>query len=303
MKKLVIATLLAAATGAVSAQTVEVSGYFREFITSTKTGTAGSINGVTADAPSSITFKGTEDLGGGLKARFVLQTGVTADAPTTGADTQLGNFQSTVGFANDLGSIDMGRQKHAYRLVYDAVDPFLVATFSSQNKVHNVQGSRLNNTIYTQVNLGPVIAKYDHGFSETAGTAATKTGTLSTTVLGVTGTVGFYEDDSASKNKGTNASLATTLATGTRIAGVVSRDTTTTTTANAWSVAGVHPVGKVDLKASYGEKDLGGVKAYTVGAAYNFSKRTNIEVAHMKVSADSASNESRVTGVGVNHRF
>lgn len=304
MKKLVLATLLAASSGLTLAQSVEISGYIREFITDTKTGSAASVKGLTNEAPSSITFKGTEDLGGGLKARFVLQTGIVTDAPTTGADTQLGNLHSTVGFANQFGSIDMGRQKHAQRLVYDAVDPFLVAGFSSQARVHNVQGSRLNNAIYTQANLGPLVAKYDRGFSEVNGVDATDTFSLSTTVAGVTGTVAYFKDDSVSQNKSTVGSLATTIpGLKTRVAAVVSKDETTTTSAKAWSTTAVHPVGKVDLKASYGEKDLGGIKSYTVAAAYNFSKRTNVEVIHLKAVADSIANELRMTGIGMNHKF
>ena len=304
MKKLVLATILAAITGAATAQSVEVSGYIREFITDSKTGSAASVRGLTNEAPSSITFKGTEDLGGGLKARFVLQTAIVTDSPTTGADTQIGSLQSTVGFANQYGSIDMGRQKHAHRLVLDAVDPFLVAGFSSQAKVHNVQGSRLNNAIYTQANVGTVVAKYDHGFSEVDGTSATQTASVSATALGVTGTVSYFKDDSASQNKSKSASLATTVpGLNTRVAAVVSKDETTTTSTDAWSATAVQPVGQFDLKAAYGHKNLGDITAYTVGAAYNFSKRTSVEVAHMKVTAASVANESRITGIGVNHKF
>lgn len=304
MKKLVLATLLAASAGLASAQSVEISGYIREFVTNTKTGSASSVNGLTNEAPSSITFKGAEDLGGGLKARFVLQTAIVTDSPTTGADTQIGSLQSTVGFANQYGSVDMGRQKHSVRLVYDAVDPFLFGAFSPIAKVHTPQGSRLNNAIYTQANIGPFTLKYDHGYSEVAGTGPTQSASVSTKVLGVTATVAHFKDDTSAQNKSTVGSLDYTLPTlNTRLSGLVSKDESTTTSTDSWSVAAVQPVGRIDLKASYGEKNAGGYKAYAAGAAYNFSKRTNVEVAFMKVKADSASNESRVAGIGVNHKF
>ena len=58
MKKLLLASLLATVTGIASAQSVEISGYFREFVTTTKAGAAQqNINGITTDSPSSITFK------------------------------------------------------------------------------------------------------------------------------------------------------------------------------------------------------------------------------------------------------
>lgn len=304
MKKLVIATLLAATSSIASAQSVEVSGFIREFITDTKTGTAASVRGLTNEAPSHIMFKGSEDLGGGLKARFAVQTSVVTDSPTTGADTQLGNLQSIVGFANQYGSIDMGRQKHSVRLAYDAIDPFLFGVFSPIAKVHNPQGSRLNNAVYTQANVGPLTLKYDHGFSEVAGTGANQSASVSAKVLGVTATVAHFKDDASAQNKSTVGSLDYTVPTlNTRLVGAVSKDETTTTSADAWSVAAVQPVGKIDLKASYGEKNLGGYKAYSVGANYNFSKRTSVEVAYMKVTADSEANESRVAGIGVNHKF
>lgn len=304
MKKLLLASLLAAATGIASAQTVEVNGFLREFVTTTKAGAAQqNITGITSDAPSSIKFSGSEDLGGGLKARFVIQTAVFADAPSTSPSTQLGNLTSTLGFANQYGSIDMGRQKHAYRLMYDNIDPFLIGTFSPLSYAHSLQGSRLNNAIYTQVNLGPVTLKYDHGFSEVDGLGASKTGSASATFAGVTAAVAFYKDDSVVQNKGTSASLATTLPTKTEVAAIVTRDETTTTTSHAWSVVAKHPIGKFDVKAGYSHKDLGGINAYAVGAGYNFSKRTSVELIQTVANANTSANDVRITAVGINHKF
>ena len=48
MKKLLLASLLATVTSIASAQSVEISGYFREFVTTTKAGAAQqNINGIT----------------------------------------------------------------------------------------------------------------------------------------------------------------------------------------------------------------------------------------------------------------
>ena len=306
MKKLVLATLLAAATGAVSAQSVELSGFIREFITDTKTGTAASVKGLTSDAPTSITIKANEDLGGGLKARVTVQTAVAMDSPNTAADTQLGGLQSTVGLTNQLGSIDLGRQKHALRQTIDLVDPFLVGTFSTSAKVHNVQGSRTSNGVFTAVKVGPATVKYDRGFSEVAGTGATESTSAWVTAYGVTGGVAYFKDDSSSQNKSTLGVLSTTLpGVNTKVSGLYSRDESTTTSTNtdAWSVYAVQPVGQFDLKAAYGHKNVGDVTSYTVGVAYNLSKRTSLEAALLKVTATSAASESRVAGLGINHTF
>lgn len=60
------------------------------------------------ESGSRLGFRGTEDLGGGLKANFVVETGVTLDAP---AATSLGNRLATVGLSGDKwGSINLGHQ-------------------------------------------------------------------------------------------------------------------------------------------------------------------------------------------------
>ncbi len=63
---------------------------------------------------SRLGFKGTEDLGGGLKANFTLESGITA---TTGASSQtttsLFDRKSTVGLSGSWGAIDFGRNYNA----------------------------------------------------------------------------------------------------------------------------------------------------------------------------------------------
>ena len=128
-------------------------------------------------------------------------------------------------------------------------------------------------------------------------------GSASATFAGVTAAVAFYKDDSVTQNKGTSASLATTLPTKTEVAAIVTRDETTTTTAHAWSVVAKHPIGRFDVKAGYSHKDLGGVNAYAVGAGYNFSKRTSVELIQTVANANATADNVRITALGVNHRF
>jgi predicted porin len=98
--------------------------------------------------------------------------------------------------------------------------------------------------------------------------------------------------------------LSTTLpGVNTKVSGLYSRDESTTVKADAWSVYAVQPVGKIDLKAAYGHKNVDDTTSYTVAVAYNLSKRTSLEAALLKVTATTAANESRVAGVGINHTF
>jgi predicted porin len=60
--------------------------------------------------PDRIGFRGTEDLGGGLKANFQLETGFAID---TGAMTSAGrlfNRASTVGLSGNFGAVTLGNQ-------------------------------------------------------------------------------------------------------------------------------------------------------------------------------------------------
>lgn len=62
---------------------------------------------------SRLGFRGTEDLGGGLKALFNLEAGF---APDTGVSLQGGRLfgrAATVGLAGDFGTITVGRQRNA----------------------------------------------------------------------------------------------------------------------------------------------------------------------------------------------
>lgn len=65
---------------------------------------------LTGTTPSRLGFRGSEDLGGGLRGLFTLEMGI---APDSGALNQGGRIfgrQSTVGLAGPWGSVTLGRQ-------------------------------------------------------------------------------------------------------------------------------------------------------------------------------------------------
>jgi predicted porin len=71
---------------------------------------------------SRIGFRGTEDLGGGLKAVFQLENGFKLDTGSFDGDTnQLFNRQSTVGLEGGFGRVVMGR---SFSTTYDFILPF-----------------------------------------------------------------------------------------------------------------------------------------------------------------------------------
>jgi len=82
-------------------------------------------------SPSILGFKGSEDLGGGLKANFALEEHLFT---TTGAGGQWGGLfgrQANVGLSSSMGSITLGKQYSPAVLAFAATDPRgLKETFS-----------------------------------------------------------------------------------------------------------------------------------------------------------------------------
>jgi predicted porin len=68
--------------------------------------------------PSRIGFRGTEDLGGGLKAIFNLETGVYTDTGGTGQGNRLFGRQAWVGLAGNWGQLTLGRN---YNMLYNSM--------------------------------------------------------------------------------------------------------------------------------------------------------------------------------------
>jgi len=69
-------------------------------------------------------FKGTEDLGNGNKALFVLETSVRADEGGFNQGGTAFGRQTFVGLQGDAGTLTLGRQYTPYFLAMNAADPF-----------------------------------------------------------------------------------------------------------------------------------------------------------------------------------
>ncbi len=110
VKLAALATL--AATGAFAQSSVQIDGVFDAGIQSIDNkGTR--VNGIAnnGSSTSQINFRGTEDLGGGLKANFRIETdfnSVNRDGNKAGGQGAFGNGEIRVGLAGGFGSIDAG---------------------------------------------------------------------------------------------------------------------------------------------------------------------------------------------------
>jgi len=73
-----------------------------------------------ASASSRLGFRGVEDLGGGLKAEFVVETGLNATNSTV---STFNNRQSFVGLTGGFGAVRVGTQYTAHHVLAGALSP------------------------------------------------------------------------------------------------------------------------------------------------------------------------------------
>jgi predicted porin len=82
-------------------------------ISQTKTDTSG-VTGVGSESTSRLGFRGTEDLGGGLKANFVFETQLN---PAEATITAWNNRQAFVGLSGGFGSLNVGMQYTPHHII------------------------------------------------------------------------------------------------------------------------------------------------------------------------------------------
>lgn len=118
MKKTLIAMAVMSVAGATFAQAT-LYGRIDASLGSRKVEAAGALAATAAEAGTNISsgvnsgsrwgLRGSEDLGGGLKANFQLESGYNIDTGTSGQGGALFGRTASVGVSGGFGSIDMGR--------------------------------------------------------------------------------------------------------------------------------------------------------------------------------------------------
>lgn len=127
-------------------------------------------------------LKGAEDLGGGLKAIFVLENGFNLGSGTLGQNSRMFGRQAYVGLSSaTAGTFTIGRQ---YDSVVDFVGPYASgsqwATFAGAHPFDNDNlnnSFRVNNSVkYTTINYAGFSAGGMYGFSNSANNGSTGSG-------------------------------------------------------------------------------------------------------------------------------
>lgn len=169
-----LASLAGVISGQASAQSsVTLYGIIDGGLVYEKGGAAGSVTkvGSGVQSQSRFGFKGTEDLGGGMHAGFVLEGGIAID---TGASTQGGLLfgrTSLVSLDGGFGAVQLGRffTPHYITLVAIA-DPFQTGFAGDSANLMATSGTRTSNTIkYTTPKFSGLTAELAYVFGEVAG--------------------------------------------------------------------------------------------------------------------------------------
>jgi predicted porin len=144
-------------------------------ITAERGGAAGSVTKLTSGIASGsrIGFKGIEDLGNGMKALFVLESGFQADTGTLGQGGALFGRQAFVGLGHEFGTVTFGRQYTPEYLALSFADPFGTGMAGNAANIIPNSGnasSRMDNTIkYAAPVINGFSGEFAYGFGEVAG--------------------------------------------------------------------------------------------------------------------------------------
>ena len=172
-KSLVVLALAGAFASAAHAQSaIDMYGIVDMGFVAERGGASGPISKMTSGVQSGtrLGFKGTEDLGNNLKALFVLETGIAADAGGFNQGNQAFARQSFVGIRqNDLGTVTLGRQ---YTPIFNTLliaDPFAAGMAGAAQNLMPTGGIRMNNAIKykSPVVFGGFSTEIAYGFGET----------------------------------------------------------------------------------------------------------------------------------------
>jgi len=336
-KTIILGAALAAVAGSAAAQSsVTLFGvidanvrYAKSDLTNTKqVGT----DGLSA---SRIGVRGTEDLGGGLKAGFWLEGALQADTGTADASKFWGR-RATVSLSSvDFGEIRIGRAKNVTRLLIDGFTPFettgtvdITKAYTTFGKTVNTTNRSDNQVAYTlPENLGGVYGGLDVGAGEGADGSKYYAGRVGYKDKELNVAAAYSTTDVAG-DKYKVGVLGASYDFGVATAmGTVGQTQFGSMKQTVYTVAGVVPVtAEGSIRAQYARNSandaaVAGAKVYnldlfSIGYVHNLSKRTGLYTNYSLINnkgngtvtlatapAATAGGKSQALEVGVRHSF
>jgi len=256
---------------------------------------------------SRLGFKGSEDLGGGLKALFNLENGFNVD---TGAAAQNGTLfgrTATVGLSGNFGAVLLGRQKDFLDDIaaFTTVDDLggMVSNVHAKD-LDRTNGERVNNSIrYNTPNVNGFYGSVIYGFGENAGSASTGQsygigGAYANGPFGVG--LAYFQAKKAGTAAGSiagsdvNSSAATTCSSGAANIG--------STCLKTWTLAASYQLGAAKLHGSWSQVKLplaqaGSAASFSAASAASFTADSTAQFAVGGVNND----KTNIFDVGVNY--
>lgn len=328
MKKNLIALAVLAASGIASAQSsVTVYGIADVWFGSMKSaGVRQTMVGSGAVDQSRFGFKGTEDLGGGLKANFVLEQGFNIDDGSQAAGGQAFSRQSYVGLSSAaLGEVRLGKTISPFDEISGATTPGFNSALSPSSNVWlstNYVVSPLNTIYYASPSFSGFsgAASYSLHEDKAPGIKAGRTGSFNVKYEGGPVYAGLaYQYEKAA---GPAPSIKFTRVNGSYDLGVVKllagygrvADAVADGKTTEWQIGADFPVtSALTLSGGYAHsKDnavLGNTKRTGLGlaASYSLSKRTSVyggvQASKAETTIPATSVKSDLYAVGIRHTF
>lgn len=326
MKKSLIALAVLASTGAAMAQsTVTLYGRVDTSVGSLKELNKNSVTKMFQGGDAGLTtsrwgMRGTEDLGGGLKAGFKLENRFNSDDGTTQDPFFKG--ESSLSLMGGFGEVKLGRSTTVYddvRALAISSDVFDSSFTAASNGVFKSGGdyaSRFNNKVaYSLPAMGGFYGGVEFAFDEDAAVKKDMTAIKAGYKAGPLNAGFGYQDE-----KGTVKYIAFSgsydLGLASISGGYNKRDGATAALGddNEFNIGVNVPMGAVALSAGYANsktKVNGATTAkasgFAFGAAYSLSKRTKVYAGYraheIKNGAGVKTADTKLYAVGVRHDF
>jgi len=280
-------------------------------------------------------LKGSEDLGGGLKANFQLEQGFNVDNGEASSTRQF-HRQAWVGVSGGFGSLQVGRQYDITDNMYGNYDPTGYSGYSAMGYAFNVGcttggsgdcvGRQDNTVMYTTPAMGglSIAAMWAPGEDKSTVASAGKVyGIMANYANGPLGVgLGWQSNKgqggSATAKARTDMNLGASydlgvaklyaqIENGKNKNGTVGKDT-------GYQLGAVMPMGAASLTASYAyeKQKIAGSKfsdskAFALLAKYDLSKRTYVYAAYLRGETDpvavGGTTKQQNYGLGLVHNF
>jgi predicted porin len=247
---------------------------------------------------SQLGFRGIEDLGGGLKAGFLLLAGVNADTGSTNA--QFFNRSAYARLMGNFGEVRLGRDYTPTfwnDTIFDAFGTNGLGDSSGVKQIAALDFVRANNSIgyFLPSGIGGVYGQVMVAAAEGAAAGRYLGGRVGF-AAGPFDVAGAYSEESIAAGKYKTANIGGSFDFGmAKLMGYWNQEKLNSTKDNIYSASVVVPIGQGEIHAGYDYSKLTApglsnkVDKIALGYVYNLSKRTAVYTTVARVSNGNAS--------------